>query len=283
MRVIYIDILFGINIIMDYILLFATSRISGIYCNRLKLFIAGIIGGIYAVCTVLTQWFFLSSLFFKLIISCLMVYICFGFTNINHFLKLLVLFISISFAVAGAALAIGNISKTTFFASGGYYIEIPFKTIIFIMIISWVITGFIFRSSAKEKIIKRQTAKANITFKQKTIDLTLLIDTGNNLHDPISGKPVIIIDKISASKILPISSLNILNKLENTADLFLNIPESLKKYFRLVPFHAVGNKGELLLCFKPDKILINGKEWQGLIGINSQPICCGKYEGLIGL
>jgi len=67
------------------------------------------------------------------------------------------------------------------------------------------------------------------------------LDTGNNLIDPITKKPVILIDK--------------------------------KKYtfeikeFMLVPLHTVSGK-DFIKCIKMDKIIINNKEYNKvLLGI----------------
>ena len=37
MQVIYVDVLFGLNLVVNYLLLFLTSRFSGVYVRRLRL------------------------------------------------------------------------------------------------------------------------------------------------------------------------------------------------------------------------------------------------------
>ena len=284
MRIIYLDILIGVNLAIDYLMLFALSRISGIYSTRFKLFLGALLGSLYAVLSCIVQTNIITSLPIKIAISALMVLICFGYKNKSRFLKLLLLFLFISFAVAGGVLALGNISNNSFFAGSGYYINnISSKTIVIAMLISWIITGFIFRNEAKDTIIPRKTVRADVYFLDNHAEYTLLVDTGNTLHDIISGKPVIILDRFSASQILPINiSLNRLHT-ENAADILSNIPENYVKYFRLIPFNAVGKNSGLLLSFKPDKITIDGKIWHGLVSINADRICSGQYQGLIGL
>ena len=284
MRIIYLDILIGVNLAIDYLMLFALSRISGIYSTRFKLFLGALLGSLYAVLSCIVEANIITSLPIKIAISALMVLICFGYKNKSRFLKLLLLFLFISFAVAGGVLALGNISNNSFFAGSGYYINnISSKTIVIAMLISWIITGFIFRNEAKDTIIPRKTVKADVYFLDNHAEYTLLVDTGNTLHDIISGKPVIILDRFSASQILPINiSLNRLHT-ENAADILSNIPENYVKHFRLIPFNAVGKNSGLLLSFKPDKITIDGKIWHGLVSINADRICSGQYQGLIGL
>lgn len=284
MRIIYLDILIGINLAVDYLMLFALSRVSGVYSTRFRLFAGALVGSLYAAISCIINFNIVTSLPIKIVVSGLMILICFGYKNINRFLKLLILFLFICFAVAGGVLALGNISNNSFFAGSGYYINnISFKTIIIAMLISWIVTGFIFRNEAKDTITPRKTVKANIQFLDNQAEYTLLVDTGNTLHDIISGKPVIILDRFSASQLLPINiSLSRLHT-ENAADILSNIPENYIKHFRLIPFNAVGKNSGLLLSFKPDKITINGKIWHGLVSINADKICGGQYQGLIGL
>lgn len=284
MRIIYLDILIGVNLGIDYLMLFALSRISGVYSTRFKLFLGALIGSLYAVLSLMVKSTIITSLPIKIGVSGLMVLVSFGYKNKSRFLKLLILFLFISFAVAGGVLALGNISGSSFFAGSGYYINnISFKAIVIAMLISFIVTGFIFRNDAKDIVNPRKTVKADIYFLNNHAEYTLLVDTGNTLHDIISGKPVIILDKFSASQILPINiSLNRLHT-ENSADILSNIPENYVKHFRLIPFNAVGKNSGLLLSFKPDKITIDGKTWHGLVSINADRICGGQYQGLIGL
>lgn len=284
MRIIYLDILIGINLAIDYLMLFALSRISSVYATRFKLFLGALLGSLYAAISCIINSNIITSLPIKIAVSGLMILICFGYKNINRFLKLLLLFLFICFAVAGGVLALGNISNNSFFAGSGYYINnVSFKAIVIVMLISWIITGFIFRNEAKDTITPRKTVKADVYFLNNHAEYTLLVDTGNTLHDIISGKPVIILDRFSASQILPINiSLNRLHT-ENAADILSNIPENYVKRFRLIPFNAVGKNSGLLLSFKPDKITIDGKIWHGLVSINADKICGGQYQGLIGL
>lgn len=65
----------------------------------------------------------------------------------------------------------------------------------------------------------------------KTARFTALIDTGNRLHEPISGLPVLIVEAPLVKNILP------------------------KAGFRKVPFGALGGNG-MLRCFKPDQVWI---------------------------
>ena len=116
MRIIYLDILIGVNLGIDYLMLFALSRISGVYSTRFKLFLGALVGSLYAVLSLMVKSTIITSLPIKIGVSGLMVLVSFGYKNKSRFLKLLILFLFISFAVAGGVLALGNISGSSFFA-----------------------------------------------------------------------------------------------------------------------------------------------------------------------
>src|SRR5699024_8816846 len=111
-------------------------------------------------------------------VSGLMVLVSFGYKNKSRFLKLLILFLFISFAVAGGVLALGNISGSSFFAGSGYYINnISFKAIVIAMLISFIVTGFIFRNDAKDIVTPRKTVKVYISFLNNSAEYTLFVDS----------------------------------------------------------------------------------------------------------
>lgn len=285
MKVIYIDVLVGVNLAIDYLLLCATSRLSNVYCKRTNLLLGAIIGAIYAVFSCIEPSAFLSSIPIKIIVGFIMVYISFWKQKILKILKLLVLFLGLSFASAGAVLAVGNASNTNFFAGEGYYIDVPFRVVVATIIFCWVITGYIFRGDASDKISPRKTVNAEVCLNNNCANFTLLVDTGNTLHDPISGKPIIILDRNSVSKLFPSAVSLVINRLssQSATCVLNNIPDVYKSRFRLVPFNAVGKDNGLLLVFKPDSIKVSDKTLVGLIAISSNSICSGKYDGLIGV
>lgn len=285
MKIVYIDVLVGVNLAIDYLLLCATSRLSNTYCKRINLLLGAVIGAIYAVFSCITPSYILSSIPFKIIIGFIMIYISFFKEKITKILKLLILFLGLSFASAGAVLAVGNASNTSFFAGEGYYIDVPFRVVAATIIFCWVITGYIFRGSASDTISPRKTVTAQVCLNSTCESFTLLVDTGNTLHDPISGKPIIILDRNSVSKLFPSAVSLVINRLntQSAACVLNNVPDTYKNRFRLVPFNAVGKDNGLLLVFKPDSIKISDKTFVGLIAINPESICSGKYDGLIGV
>ena len=49
MRVVYVDELFAVNLLLDYLLLVLTARLSGVFAPRLRLLLAAALGALLAV------------------------------------------------------------------------------------------------------------------------------------------------------------------------------------------------------------------------------------------
>ena len=78
MRVIYVDVLAGVNLAMDYLLLAAVARLSGAYCTRPRLLAGAALGAGYAVASCLEGLTWLSLLPVKAIAGAGMVRTAFG-------------------------------------------------------------------------------------------------------------------------------------------------------------------------------------------------------------
>ena len=142
MRVIYVDVLAGVNLAMDYLLLAAAAKLSGAYCTRARLLAGAALGACYAVASCGVP--FLTLLPVKAAAGFLMVRLCFGARSAAELVRLAALFYLVSCAAAGGALALGKVSDTTFFAGGGYYIDVPFRVVAAAGAVSWGLTGLLF-------------------------------------------------------------------------------------------------------------------------------------------
>ena len=83
----------------------------------------------------------------------------------------------------------------------------------------------------------------------RQVSLKALIDTGNRLHEPISGLPVLIVEERAVKKMLPPS-------LDPARP-----DKHLPPRFRLVAYGALGGSGKMA-CFRPDELLVcYGEGW----------------------
>ncbi len=279
-KTIYADVLFLINFIINYLLLFATSNIVSLPFSRIRLLLSAFLGALYAVFAYIPIFSFFMSAFFKLFFSGLMIVAAFGF---SRFFKGYLTFLAASLVLAGVSFLISFIAPSAFLELGGgiYYIHLSLPALFISAVSSFLLLRIIFmrRGGSASKTLCTVTIK-NL---DKTTTLPTLLDTGNSLLDPQTNARVLISDFDSLKSILPENSAQILN--ENRGSPFSLALDKLPEFpsFRLVPYKTVGIPFSLLLAYRPEAVYIDGKlEKNALCAISEVPVSDGSgYVALI--
>lgn len=289
---VYLDIVLLENLCMNYIILFATGYIMKLKMKQLRLVLSAMLGGIYAVIAYIEILPIYSSFGMKILLSVLMVYIAYNSKNIKNLLKQLVVFYLISFAFGGSAFALLYFVRPQdiLIRNGVYVGTYPIKIALLGGIVGFIITYIAF------KVVKTKLHKKDIIYnieihiKEKTLKLKAMLDTGNMLKDPISGMPVIVVEKQELYSILPKKLLDNIDKLiGGEAENLLEQVEEKEIFtrFRMIPFSSVGKQNGIMLGFKSDQVVIEKEDETQMknnviIGIFNQNL--GKnYSALIGM
>ena len=114
---IYLDSLFALNAIIDYLLLLCSARAAGAVLHRWRLALAAVLGGLWAVACVLPGLGFLSYAPMKLVPALFMVLIAFG--GERRLWRCVVIFLAVSAAFGGAVWAASMLAGSGFY--GGRY------------------------------------------------------------------------------------------------------------------------------------------------------------------
>lgn len=290
---IYIDVVFIENLIMNYIILFATSIIIKIKVKHIRLILASILGAIYSIIAYMSILEMYSSVILKIILSVIIVYIAYNPQNVKNMWKYLVIFYMTSFVFGGAAFALIYIVKPQdiLMKNGLFLGTYPLKTIILGTIVAFVVIVTSFKL-VKSKISKKDmfcTIKININ--KVEIETKAMIDTGNLLKEPISNTPVIVVEHTLLYDCMP---KEILNNLENIlGGDFENISEEVKnKYIsklKVIPFSSLGKQNGMLIGIKPEEVTVINDENKNkinnvIIGIYNKSLTKrGEYRALIGI
>ncbi|MCL1935804.1 MAG: sigma-E processing peptidase SpoIIGA [Defluviitaleaceae bacterium] len=241
---IYIDIIFFINLMMNFIIFFTVSKISKTNKNFFRIFLGSATSALlYCIFLVFLQNIF--NIFTAIFILISGLFVSFGKIFIKRFVFFLIYSHLIAFLIGGMATAIynyTNISLNTVFSIIRHFnINILFTS----TIISYISIYFANRYFQKIKMTKKSFCKVEIFKDNKSVSFTALIDTGNSLVDPLNQCPVIIAEQKIVNKIFNINNID-----EN---------KGFEK-IRLIPYKTIGNEG-ILTGFSPDKvIIINNKQ-----------------------
>ena len=103
MDVIYLDSLFGLNLLIDYCLVLVSARVCGVVLRRWRYALAALIGALYAALMVLPGFGWLANGIMKLALGAAMALIAFG--GEAHLVRCTVVFFAVSAAFGGAVYA----------------------------------------------------------------------------------------------------------------------------------------------------------------------------------
>lgn len=289
---IYIDIIIVENLIMNYIILYATGIISKDKISYTRIFFASLIGAIYAVTEYILKLNIYSNILIKIILSIIIVYVAFYPQNVKKMYKQLVMFYVTTFTFGGVATYLIYVLKPqNIIIKNGMYVGTYVLKVIFLGAIVGTAILFVAFKLAKNKITKKDMIckiKIKINGKEKVLDA--MVDTGNMLKEPITGTPVAVVERTSLYDLLPKEILN------NTESIlggdFGKIPEYIKNEYipklKIIPFASLGRQNGMLVGIKPEKIeVINEqkeKNKNAIIGIYNKSLTKkGEYKALIGL
>lgn len=162
-----------------------------------------------------------------------MVLIAFGYKNIKYTTYNVIYLYMVSIILGGFI----------------YYLNIEFKNsnYLILLLIAPIILYIFIKSITALKEIKNYYYKVSIVFNDNDkLNITGFLDTGNKLTDPITNKPIILINKKKIK-----GSINIRSPM-------------------YVPYNALNHHG-LLECIKPKCIIIDNKKLTNyLIGLSEE-------------
>lgn len=258
---VYLDVLLLENILMNYLILAATSKFLKSRVKSLRLFIGALIGAVYVIVLLfLPQIHIYYSLSAKLILSIVIIVVTFNPKKLYEFIKTIICFYMSTFIFAGAAFAFLSLNQGGgIVRSGAFYVYLNSKMsfiliaamVAFIMIRAFYL--FIKEYGSGDKVL----VSLYVVFDGNGIWVPALVDTGNQLKDPLSGAPVIIVEAEAIKTLLPISLVEYMEK-QNEEET-INIEIALKNTgwfsrFRLIPFTSLGKENGILPGFRPDYI-----------------------------
>lgn len=274
--VIYVDELAVLNALVDYCLLVVTAQLGGLPVRRARLALAAVLGGLYAAAMLICSG--AAWLPVRLAVCVGLVWAAFGRHGL---LRRAALFGAVSFGFAGAVLLASELSGRSLYRAGVYRLMVPFRVLLLAAAVGWAASGLLFRGSAKHGVLQRDTCTIGLSFCGRETQVTALCDTGNELSDPATGLPVLVLEPSAAERLLPPELSWLVRELtvDNASVLLTRIPGGMRMRFRLVPYRSLGCPGGLLLAFRPDEV--RGRP-PLLAAISPAPVSNGRYDALAG-
>jgi len=240
---VYVDVLFFINLIIDYIIISSTAFILNKSNNTFRFITASATGALYSTVIFFPQLKILNVIFLKILISFIIVFIAFKYQSIVSHIKIFITYYLINFIYGGGMYAFyrfTNLGSKMNYSNGEYYIDLSLGAIILLSVLFYFLIK-IFGRFLSDKPQQAVLKQIEITINGNKVCTNALIDTGNNLYEPISQKPVILVEKDVINKILDVNF-----KLEY---------KYIKKYkMRIIPFYDASGESNIIYALKPDRV-----------------------------
>lgn len=290
---IYVDVVLIENLLMNYIILFATGVILKVNIKHMRLVLASLIGAIYTIIAYMSAFKIYSNIGLKFVLSVIMIYIAFNPKSVKKLFKFTLIFYLTSFVFGGVAFALIYIVKPQdILRNNGLILNSDSLKVIFISaIIAFVIIIIGFKVVKNKISAKDMYCHINIKLNHKEIETKAMIDTGNFLKEPITNTPVIVVEHTLLYDCIP---KEILNHLENIlGGDFSEIPKNIKEEYmpklKVIPFSSLGKQNGMLLGIKAEEVVIKTEEENKtkenvIIGIYNKSLTKrGEYRALLGI
>lgn len=265
--VIYADILFFTNFLMDALLLATTAILSDRKAIPWRMALGAGVGALFG-CLLFYQrihWLLLFSL--KATIPALVLWIAFPFETRLSYFKSLLLFLGVHLLFGGGMYgfyALTDAGSKMRQANGIYYMEIPLWLLLLMAFCFYGLSRLFFHV-----LDQRKQKNFLHTLVVNSTPLQALLDTGNALYDPLTLKPVIICQWDA----LPLPEDLLQAVLHQDASALPNLCEKYPHlHLQLLPYTDIGGKRILIYGFRPHELTIDGTPHRAIIGLTLQPL-----------
>lgn len=279
--IVYADIVFIENLIINYVILYVTTLLKKIKVSYFRILLSAMCGSVYAVLSIIVS----DNIISKVILSIVMILIIYPTKDIRKILETLAIFYLVSITTGGASIAIAYLVNGYKLntVNGATIVDFPILFSSIGLILGIILIKFTI-NNVKSKITKKNIFyDIEVLIGNKRTKIKALLDTGNMLKDPISQKPVIVATKRSLKNVIP---QEILEDIKNIlgGDRLGDI-KPFENRIKVIPFKSLGNEHGMLIGIKSNKIIVDNNEIKDvIIGIYEKEFSRRKrYDALIGI
>ncbi len=250
----YVDVLFLVNFMMDYLLLLLVRQMLKCTATHGDICLGAFLGSLLTciIIAVPIPYEIIKFILFHMGVNTFMIRAGLKIKNVRSFVKAYIMLYIGGFLLGGFLQAVQQYIRvgSLFFAIaiGGYHIISKLWDFI----------------AAVQKVNQCQ-CEVDLYWETNKRQVTAIVDTGNRLRDPITDCPVSILDRTVAKEFLG------------------NIKMSQVRY---IPYHSIGKPKGVLLVLKIDQMCVHQEEecWirEPMIGISDDVISAeGEYQMIL--
>lgn len=282
---VYLDVIWALNLLFDSLLLYLSSIFLKRQTPIWRLVAGGFIGSLIILLSFTPLHSFTNHPITKLFFSVVMVLIAFGYKRLTFFIKALMTLYVTTFLIGGALIGAhyfvqfdSQMSSKVMMASiTGFGDPISWLFVVLGFPIAWHFSKKNIEGMEMTKIQFDQIVNVTVNIAEETLTVKGLVDSGNQLYDPLSKLPVMFVS-------IKHQIEQMAEPIQKTAidpDGIINgnqeFPIEWQNRLRIVPCRVVGQEHQLIVALKPDSIEIvsNGVQYlckEGLVSFTIQQL-----------
>ena len=284
MTVVYLDELFLLNFVVDYLLLLAAGRLCGEVLRRGWLALGAAVGAGYAAAAILPGMGFLLHPLCKLAAAVLALLA--GYGRSRRLLRVGLVFFAVSAAFGGGIFALELLGgQGLTLRNGILYSAMDLRLILLSAAGCYAAITLVLQRTARHTAARRELVPALLTLEGRRVALTALVDTGNTLTDPATGRPVMVAEGEKVSGLFPAGQAPSGEELRRPVETLERLGrQGWQGRCRLLPYRAVGVECGMLLALRLDGAKVGTEDYgKLLLALSPTPLTDGGgYGALIG-
>lgn len=282
---VYVDILILVNFIMDFLILWVAGKLTSFRIRIGRLIAAALLGAFYSLVVFLPENTIYTTLIAKILCSVLMVLLAYAPMELGAFFRAMCYLYIASFAMGGAVIGAIYLSSSKSgdiqVLNGAAILPVAFN---YPWLLVGVITAIFLGNGGvawvrKNILTQKLVYHLIISIDEKEIFVEALLDTGNQLTDPVTQKPVIILGTQALKGYVPEKVLKAVGSNEDNR--ITSLGEGLEaewvRRLRLINFNSVGKKQGLMIGLRVDYIEVRTEKKK----IRSEDIVIGLIDGVL--
>jgi stage II sporulation protein GA (sporulation sigma-E factor processing peptidase) len=283
---VYLDVIWALNLLFDSLLLYLTAIFLKRRIQIWRLLAGGFIGSLIILLSFTPLNAYTSHPISKLICSMLMVLSAFGFKRLTFFFKALMTLYVSTFLIGGGLMGAhyfiqsdSELSVRVLSSSvKGFGDPISWMFVLIGFPLAWHFARKNVEGMEMTKIQFEHIVNVELQIDNETLHFKGLVDSGNQLYDPLSKLPVMFVSIKNHVEAIPES----ISRLASAdPEQFImgsqDISPEWQHRLRIIPYKVVGQEHQLIIAIKPELILIeqNGVQYlcdKGLASFTMQEL-----------
>ena len=201
MTVVYLDAFLVLNFVVNYLLLACAGKLDGEPVGRGRTALAAALGAAYGGLALLPDWGFLEHPVCKAGAAVLMLLAAFG--RSERLLRTGALFLVLSCAFGGALLLVAMVRGSDPGTGELLGPSLGMRGILIAAALSYGMLSLLLRGQFAHTRTGGELQELTLSRQGRSVTVLALRDTGNTLQDPVTGRPVVVIEGEKLQTLVP--------------------------------------------------------------------------------